>query len=135
MSTQIFLNLPCRDLPKSKVFFESLGYSFNPQFTDDKGACMVVSDTIYVMLLTREFFGTFTKKPVADANATLEAITCLSLESREAVDDIHAKALKAGAKSAGDPQDYGFMYSRAFEDLDGHQWEFVYMSGEPDQAG
>ena len=135
MTTQIFVNLPCRDLPKSKVFFQSLGYEFNPQFTDDKGACMVVSDSIYVMLLTREFFGTFTKKPVADAHATLEAITCLSLDSRDAVDDIHAKALKAGAKSAGDPQDYGFMYSRAFEDLDGHQWEFVHMSGEPGQAG
>ena len=134
MATQMFLNLPCKDLPKSKAFFESLGYEFNPQFTDDKGACMVVSDSIYVMLLTREFFGTFVKKPVADAHQTIEAITCLSVDSREAVDDIHAKALKAGATSGGDPQDYGFMYSRAFQDLDGHQWEYVHMSGEPPQA-
>jgi predicted lactoylglutathione lyase len=134
MTTQIFVNLPCKDLPKSKAFFESLGYDFNPQFTDDKGACMVVSDTIYVMLLTREFFGTFIKKPVADAHQTIEAITCLSLDSRQAVDDIHARALRAGATSGGEPQDYGFMYSRAFQDLDGHQWEFVHMSGEPPQA-
>lgn len=134
MTTQIFVNLPCKDLPKSKAFFESLGYDFNPQFTDDKGACMVVSDTIYVMLLTREFFGTFIKKPVADAHQAIEAITCLSLDSRQAVDDIHARALRAGATSGGEPQDYGFMYSRAFQDLDGHQWEFVHMSGEPPQA-
>ena len=134
MTTQIFVNLPCKDLPKSKAFFESLGYDFNPQFTDDKGACMVVSDTIYVMLLTREFFGTFVKKPVADAHQTVEAITCLSLDSREAVDEIHTKALEAGATSGGDPQDYGFMYSRAFDDLDGHRWEYVHMSGEPPQA-
>jgi len=134
MSTQIFVNLPVHDLPKSKTFFESLGYSFNPQFTDDKGACMVVNDAIYVMLLTREFFGTFVNKPVAETRQAVAAITCMSLDSREAVDDIFAKALKGGAKSGGDPQDYGFMYSRAFEDLDGNHWEFVHMSGTPDAA-
>jgi len=134
MSTQIFVNLPVHDLAKSKAFFESLGYEFNPQFTDDKGACMVVNDSIYVMLLTREFFGTFVKKPVAKTREVAGAITCMSLDSREAVDEIHAKALKAGATSGGDPQDYDFMYSRAFEDLDGNHWEFVHMSVMPDAA-
>ena len=134
MSTQIFVNLPCHDLPRSKAFFEALGYQNNPQFTDDKAACMVVNDSIHVMLLTREFFGTFVSKPVADTRAVVGAINCMSLDSREAVDAIHDKAVKAGAKSAGDAQDHGFMYSRAFEDLDGHHWEFVHMSGMPDAA-
>ena len=134
MSTQIFVNLPCHDLPKAKAFYEAIGYRNNPQFTDDKAACMVVDDTIHVMLLTREFFGSFVKKPVADTRQVVGAINCLSLDSREAVDDIHSKAVKAGGKSGGDPQDMGFMYSRAFEDLDGNHWEFVHMSGMPDQA-
>ena len=134
MSTQIFVNLPCHDLPKAKAFYEAIGYTNNPQFTDDKAACMVVDDTIHVMLLTREFFGSFVKKPVADTRQVVGAINCLSLDSREAVDDIHSKAVKAGAKSGGDPQDMGFMYSRAFEDLDGNHWEFVHMSGMPDAA-
>ena len=150
MSTQIFVNLPCHDLPKAKAFYEAIGYTNNPQFTDDKAVCMVVDDTIHVMLLTREFFGSFVKKPVADTRQVVGemsddedheiwrqvvgAINCLSLDSREAVDDIHSKAVKAGGKSGGDPQDMGFMYSRAFEDLDGNHWEFVHMSGMPDQA-
>lgn len=134
MSTQIFVNLPCHDLPRSRAFFEAIGYQNNPQFTDDKAACMVVNDSIHVMLLTREFFGTFVSKPVADTRAVVGAINCISLDSREAVDAIHDKAVKAGATSAGDAQDHGFMYLRAFEDLDGHHWEFVHMSGMPDAA-
>lgn len=134
MATQIFVNLPCKDLPRSKAFFESLGYSFNPDFTDENAASMVVTDGIYVMLLTEPFFAGFTKKPVADAHKTTEAIVCLSLDSREAVDEIVAKAVAAGAKTPNDPQDHGFMYGHGFEDLDGHLWEFVHMSGMPPKA-
>ena len=134
MATQIFVNLPCKDLPRSKAFFESLGYSFNPDFTDENAASMVVTDGIYVMLLTEPFFAGFTKKPVADAHKTTEAIVCLSLDSREAVDEIVAKAVAAGAKTPNDPQDHGFMYDHGFEDLDGHLWEFVHMSGMPPKA-
>ena len=133
-SRKIFVNLPVRDLKKTMAFFSALGFSFNRQFTDDKAACMVVNDSIHVMLLTREFFGTFVSKPVADTRAVVGAINCMSLDSREAVDAIHDKAVKAGATSAGDAQDHGFMYLRAFEDLDGHHWEFVHMSGMPDAA-
>ncbi|HZX76661.1 VOC family protein [Lysobacter sp.] len=134
MATQIFVNLPCKDLPRSKAFFESLGYSFNPDFTDDNAASMVVTDGIYVMLLTEPFFAGFTKKPVADAHKTTEAIVCLSLDSREAVDEIVAKAVAGGAKTPNAPQDHGFMYGHGFEDLDGHLWEFVHMSGMPPKA-
>lgn len=134
MATQIFVNLPCKDLPRSKAFFESLGYSFNPDFTDENAASMVVTDGIYVMLLTEPFFAGFTKKPVADAHKTTEAIVCLSLDSREAVDEIVAKAVAGGAKTPNAPQDHGFMYGHGFEDLDGHLWEFVHMSGMPPKA-
>ena len=134
MATQIFVNLPCKDLPRSKAFFESLGYSFNPDFTDDNAASMVVTDGIYVMLLTEPFFAGFTKKPVADAHKTTEAIVCLSLDSCEAVDEIVAKAVAGGAKTPNAPQDHGFMYGHGFEDLDGHLWEFVHMSGMPPKA-
>lgn len=135
MATQIFVNLPCKDLPRSKAFFESLGYSFNPDFTDENAASMIVADDIYVMLLTEPFFAGFTRKPVADAHKTTEAIVCLSLDSREAVDGIVAKAVAAGAKTPNAPQDHGFMYGHGFEDLDGHLWEFVHMSGMPPKAG
>lgn len=134
MPTQIFVNLPCKDLPRSKAFFESLGYAFNPTYTNEQGACMVVSDTIHVMLLDEPFFAGFTKKPVADAHQTTEAIVCLSLDSRAAVDEIVARA-KAGGAQPKEPQDHGFMYEHGFADLDGHQWEFVHMSGEPPRAG
>ena len=135
MATRIFVNLPCKDLPRSKAFFESLGYSFNPDFTDENAASMIVADDIYVMLLTEPFFAGFTRKPVADAHKTTEAIVCLSLDSREAVDGIVAKAVAAGAKTPNAPQDHGFMYGHGFEDLDGHLWEFVHMSGMPPKAG
>lgn len=135
MATQIFVNLPCKDLQRSKAFFESLGYSFNPDFTDENAASMIVADDIYVMLLTEPFFAGFTRKPVADAHKTTEAIVCLSLDSREAVDGIVAKAVAAGAKTPNAPQDHGFMYGHGFEDLDGHLWEFVHMSGMPPKAG
>lgn len=127
MATQIFVNLAVKDLPKSKAFFSALGYSFNPQFTNDDAACMVISDTIYTMLLTEPFFKGFTSKELVDAKKSTEAIVCLSAESRAEVDEIVRKAVAAGGRIYNEPQDHGFMYCHGFEDLDGHQWEFAYM--------
>lgn len=127
MTTQIFVNLAVKDLPKSKAFFAALGYSFNPQFTNDAAACMVISDTIYAMLLTEPFFKNFTQKELVDAKKSTEVIVCLSAESRADVDEIVRKAVAAGGRIYNDPQDHGFMYGHGFEDLDGHQWEFAYM--------
>lgn len=127
MATQIFVNLVVKDLTKSKAFFEQLGYSFNPQFTNESAACMVISDTIYTMLLTEPFFKNFTDKEIVDAKKSTEVIVCLSAESREQVDDIVRKAVAAGGRIYNAPQDHGFMYCHSFEDLDGHQWEFAFM--------
>jgi predicted lactoylglutathione lyase len=127
MLTQIFVNLAVKDLPKSKAFFSALGYSFNPQFTNDDAACMVISDTIYTMLLTEPFFKGFTSKELVDAKKSTEAIVCLSAESRAAVDEIVSKAVAAGGRIYNEPQDHGFMYCHGFEDVDGHQWEFAFM--------
>ncbi|MBN9295514.1 MAG: VOC family protein [Filimonas sp.] len=127
MAKQIFVNLPVKDLDKSISFFSKLGFTFNPQFTDDKATCMVVSDTIYVMLLVEKFFKTFTKKDIADAKKNTEAIIALSADSRQDVDDIIKKAVAAGGHSPKDAQDDGWMYGRGFEDLDGHLWEILYM--------
>jgi uncharacterized protein len=134
MNKQIFVNLPVKNLDRTKAFFAGLGYSFNAQFTDEKAACMVVSDTIYVMLLVESFFQTFTKKQIADASKTTEVLICLSCDSRSQVDDMVAKAVAAGGKAPREPQDYGFMYSHAFEDLDGHIWELAYMEQSADQT-
>lgn len=132
MNKQIFVNLPVKDLNKSKEFFAALGYTFNPQFTDQNAACMVIAqDSIYAMLLTEEFFSTFTSKPIAKAHEVTEVLTCLSCESREEVDGLVAKALAAGGKAPRAPQDHGFMYAHGFEDLDGHIWELAYMSAMP----
>ena len=132
MNKQIFVNLPVKDLNKSKEFFSALGYTFNAQFSNEQGACMVISDnTIYAMLLTEEFFKTFTDKHIAKAHEVTEVLTCLSCESRDEVDSMVAKALAAGGTSPRAPQDHGFMYAHGFDDLDGHTWELVYMSGEP----
>jgi predicted lactoylglutathione lyase len=127
MNKQIYVNLPVKNLPRSKEFFGSLGFSFNPQFTNDQAACMVVSDTIYVMLLVESFFQSFTNKPIADATKTTEVLICLSCNSRAEVDGLVAKAVAAGGKTPRPPQDHGFMYGHAFEDLDGHIWELMYM--------
>lgn len=124
---QVFINLPIKDMARSKAFFTSLGYSFNPQFTNDQGACLVISDTIYVMLLVESFFKTFTRKAVADAAKTTEVLVCLSCESRAQVDALVAKAKAAGAAVPNPVQDHGFMYGHGFEDLDGHLWELAYM--------
>jgi predicted lactoylglutathione lyase len=127
----IFVNLPVRDLEASKAFFGALGYHFNPQFTDENAACMIVSDSIFVMLLVEPFFKTFTPLPVGDARAQTTVITCLSADSRPAVDALVDKALKAGAGEPMPARDYGFMYQRGFQDLDGHLWEIAFMDGEP----
>lgn len=130
MAKQIFVNLAVKDLPKSKAFFEKLGYSFNAQFTNDDAACMVISDTIYVMLLKESFFKGFTKKELVDAKKATEVLVCLSADNRDQVDEIVKKAVAAGGRIYNDPQDHGFMYAHAFEDLDGHQWEYAFM--DPD---
>lgn len=132
MNKQIFVNLPVTDLDKSKAFFSALGYTFNPQFSNENGACMIIAeDSIYAMLLTEAFFKTFTNKPIAKAHEVTEVLNCLSCESRQEVDDLVAKALAAGGKVPRPAQDHGFMYAHGFEDLDGHIWELVYMTGEP----
>ena len=123
----IFVNLPVNDLDASKKFFTELGYSLNPQFSDDKAASVVISDTIVAMLLTKPFYATFTKKEIADATKTSEVLVALSAESREKVDELVDKALALGASPAGQTQDMGFMYGRSFDDLDGHTWEVVWM--------
>lgn len=128
MNKQIYVNLPVKNLDRAKEFFTSLGFGFNAQFTNEQGACMVVSDDIYVMLLAESFFQTFTHKPIADASKLTEVLVCLSCESRDEVDQLVAKALAAGGKAPRAPQDHGFMYGHGFEDLDGHIWELVYMN-------
>jgi uncharacterized protein len=127
MATKIFVNLPVKDLPKSMSFFKALGFSFNPQFTDDTAACMVISEGIYAMLLTHKKFAEFTNKEIADATKTTEVLTCLSRDSRAEVDTLVGAALAAGGTEPREPTDHGFMYGRSFEDPDGHIWEIVWM--------
>jgi predicted lactoylglutathione lyase len=135
MHKQIFVNLAVADLPRSRAFFESLGLSFNPQFSNDQGACLVLGENLFAMLLTREFFKSFIDKQIADSRQTAEVLTCLSCESRAEVDALVAKAVKAGGTAHRQPQDHGFMYGHGFEDLDGHIWElsFMDMSAVPPQ--
>ena len=127
MPAQIFINLPVKDLPKSVQFFKALGYSFNPRFTDDTAACMVISDDIHVMLLTHAKFEQVTSRKVCDATKANEVVICPSCESRRHVDDMIAKAVAAGGAACGDPDDYGFMYSHGFQDPDGHLWNLIHM--------
>ncbi len=127
MTTKIFVNLPVEDLERSKAFFAKLGYRFNPQFTDETAACMVITDDIYAMLLIKAKFQEFTKKAIADATQTTEVLTCLSVDDKSKVDEMLDAALQAGATEARDPMDYGFMYGRSFNDLDGHIWEIIWM--------
>ena len=126
-TTKIFVNLPVKDLNRSMDFFKKIGYSFNPQFTDETAACMVISEDIYAMLLTHAKFGEFTKKDIVDANKSTEVLIALSTESRQAVDKLVDSVLSAGGKEARKAEDYGFMYQRSFDDLDGHTWEIVWM--------
>ncbi|OQP57706.1 extradiol dioxygenase [Niastella vici] len=127
MATKIFINLPVKDLDRSKAFFSGLGYSFNPQFTDDKAACMVVNEHIYIMMLVENYFKTFTKKEVGNAHLATEVLLALDAASREEVQQTIAKATELGGSIYAEPQDYGWMYQHSFADPDGHQWEIVYM--------
>jgi predicted lactoylglutathione lyase len=127
MHKQIYVNLPVKDLARSREFFSSLGFDFNAQFSNDQGACMVIGENIFAMLLAEPFFQGFTSKPIANARETTEVLTCLSCESREEVDALVQKALAAGGRAPNPKQDHGFMYGHGFEDLDGHVWELSYM--------
>lgn len=131
MVNDIFINLPVRDLQASVAFFTQLGFTFNPEFTDDTATCMVVTDHIYVMLLTEPKFQSFTPKPLCDARNATEVLVCLGLDSRRRVDEVVGKAVAAGGGTYNEPQDHGFMYQHGFEDLDGHIWELVAMEGTP----
>lgn len=125
--TMIFVNLPVKDLTRSMDFYTQLGFEINPKFTNEKAACIIISDTIYVMLLTEPFFKGFIKKQIADSKTSTEVLLALSLESREAVDSMVHTALSAGGSKARDPEDHGFMYGWCFQDPDGHIWEPSWM--------
>lgn len=136
MPRQIFINLPVQDLARATAFYSAVGAVRNPQFSDDTAACMVVSDTIFVMLLTHAKWETFTKKPIVDAHRDSEVMLALSCESRMAVDKLTDAAGAAGGKADVNPkQDLGFMYGRSFEDVDGHVWETFYMDMSQMPAG
>ncbi|SFB08458.1 hypothetical protein SAMN05216312_103411 [Cohnella sp. OV330] len=125
--SQTFLNLPVKDLKRSIAFFEALGFAFNPQFTDDNAACLVLSDTAFAMLLTESYFQTFIKKDIANATKTTEFIMAVSVSSKEEVQELVRKALSSGGSVSNDPQDHGFMYTESFQDPDGHLWEVFHM--------
>ena len=127
MKTKIFVNLPIKDLNKSVAFFTKLGFSFNPQFTDENATCMIIGEDIFIMLLVEKFFKSFTKKDVCDTSKNTEAIVALSVESREKVDQMIEKAIGAGGSEPREKQDQGWMYGRSFEDTDGHLWEVFFM--------
>jgi len=123
----IFVNLPVKDLDASKEFFGALGFAFNPQFTDQDAACMIVDENIFVMLLTEDRFRDFINGEIADATRATETITALSADSPEQVDELLSKAMAAGGKPWKPTMDEGFMYGSSFQDLDGHVWEMMYM--------
>ena len=127
MAIQIFVNLPISDLAASMAYYKALGFDHNPQFTDETAACIVISDTIYVMVLTHEKFAQFSDLPIPDAKQQRQALYALSRENREAVDQIAEAGVAAGGKETLERQDYGFMYSRAIADPDGHTWEYMWM--------
>ncbi len=127
MPKMIFVNLPVADVERSTAFYEAIGFEKNPQFSNEQASCMVWSDTIHVMLLDHGFYSTFTTKRIADTHAVSAALICLSRDSRAEVDAITEAAIAAGGREARDKQDMGFMYSRAFDDLDGHTFEVMHM--------
>lgn len=131
MHSQIFVNLPVKDLKRSVDFFTKLSYGFNPQFTDENATCMILGDNLFAMLLVEKYFKGFTQKSIADTTQSTEVLTCLSCSSKEQVDGLVAKARAAGAKVPREAQDHGFMYAHGYEDLDGHTWELVHMSAMP----
>jgi predicted lactoylglutathione lyase len=127
MKRELFVNLAVRDLPKSQAFFSKLGFEFNPRFSDDKAACMIINDTAYVMLLGEPFFKTFTRRELCDTSRQTEGLFAVSCASRAEVDATVEQAIAAGGTHAMAPQDHGFMYGRSFYDLDGHHWEVLWM--------
>ena len=127
MATKIFVNLPAKDLNKTIEFFTKLGFTFNPQFTDESATCMIVGEDIFVMLLVEKFFKIFTKKEICDTTKDTEVIIALSAESREKVDQMINKVIEAGGSESREPQDHGWMYGRSFQDINGHLWEIIYM--------
>ena len=127
MATKIFVNLPVKDLGKSKEFFTKIGFTINSQFSDETAACVVITEDIYAMILTHKKFKEFTPKEIADTTKTSEVLTCLSFDSKEKVNEVMDHALQAGATEIRDPMDYGFMFGRSFNDLDGHIWEVIWM--------
>jgi predicted lactoylglutathione lyase len=127
MATKMFVNLPVKDLKISMDFFTGLGFSFNPTFTDETAAYMIVSEENYVMLLTYPKFSEFTGKEISDAQNSTEVIIALSADNKEAVDEMADKAISSGGSESGPARDYGFMYQRSFQDPDGHMWEVLYM--------
>ncbi|WP_139418099.1 VOC family protein [Agromyces laixinhei] len=134
-ATSIFVNLPTTDLERSKSFYEALGFSINPLFTDENAACVVLSDTIYFMVLTREYLGTFTDKQIIDPKTQAQVSIALSRDSRESVDDVLAKGLAAGGSEPREAQDYGFMYSRDLDDPDGNNLSFLFMEPAASEQG
>jgi uncharacterized protein len=134
-SRLLFVNLPVADVAAARRFFAALGFAFDPTFTDDSCACLVVSEQAYVMLLAAERFAEFAAKPVADAHSSTEAIVCVSAEDRDGVDALADAALAAGGTTAKEPMDHGFMYGRSFHDLDGHLWEVMWMSPDAVEQG
>ena len=133
MHSQIFVNLPVKDLDRSVKFFTNLGYTFNPTFTDENATCMILGDNLFVMLLVEKFFSSFTSKTITDTTKSNEVLTCVACSSREQVDTLVAKARAGGAKVPRQAQDHGFMYAHGYVDLDGHTWELVHMTGAPPQ--
>ena len=127
MTTKIFVNLPVKDLNKTVEFFTKLGFTFNPQFTDENATCMIIGDIMFVMLLVEKFFKTFIKKEICDATKDAEVIVALSAESREKVDQMINRVIEAGGRESREPQDHGWMYGRSFQDIDGHLWEIIHM--------
>ena len=127
MVKQIFVNLPVADLKKSIVFFSKLGFTFDPNFTDDNATCMIVGENMFAMLLSEPTFKTFTPKPICDAKKNTEVLVAINLENRAAVDEMVRQAVTAGGSTYKEPQDHGFMYAHGFQDLDGHIWEPFFM--------
>ena len=135
MPTQIFVNLPVKNLSKSVAFFTHLGYQFNAQFTDENATCMIINESIYVMLLVESRFKDFTPKAICDTSKATEVLIALSCDSREAVSEMVQKALAAGGTTFAEPKDHGFMYQHGYQDLDGHQWEVFWMDPSFVQPG
>src|SRR5437763_599170 len=131
----LFVNMPVADLERSKAFFAKLGFTYNPMFTDDTAACMLVGEQAFIMLLTREKFAEFSKLPIADPATHALALYCFSVSSRDEVDTVSAAALAAGGSEADGAEDYGFMYSRSFFDLDGHGWQVMWMDPAAAEQG